>query len=314
MNSRRRTRSSASGGREAPGSGADLDRCPGRTRRATRTTSLLRIRMQPLLAAVPISSGRLVPWMATRPFPPANSLSRSEYPVMGNTIGPRNAPAWRISSAIAKWSLRGVSVPASDGDRRPDERPVAAEQREPPLADVDHDAERRGVDPQDVEGHPAAHPVRPDRQQHLGPAPPLLRDGAGDQERRRPVAQGAIGWSTVRAFADVRGAVRAVTGTSTRPTQASFGVGGPERARPPGGPGGLTGPRPREADRARRGRGRRGTGLPSQPRYRRGRRIPKIRGISATTTAERSDRARRSRRRGPRWRPCAAGRRAPSPG
>ena len=46
--------------------------------RATRTMSLLCIRMHPLLAAVPISSGRLVPWMATRPLPPANSLSLSE--------------------------------------------------------------------------------------------------------------------------------------------------------------------------------------------------------------------------------------------
>ncbi len=51
---------------------------PARTSRASRTTSALRMRMQPWLARVPISSGRLVPWMATRPSPPANSLSVSE--------------------------------------------------------------------------------------------------------------------------------------------------------------------------------------------------------------------------------------------
>ena len=55
-----------------------LSGVPGRAMRATRAMSLFRIRMHPLLAAVPISSGRLVPWMATRPLPPANSLSLSE--------------------------------------------------------------------------------------------------------------------------------------------------------------------------------------------------------------------------------------------
>ena len=55
-----------------------LSGVPGRATRATRAMSLLRIRMQPLLTAVPISSGRLVPWMATRPLPPANSFSLSE--------------------------------------------------------------------------------------------------------------------------------------------------------------------------------------------------------------------------------------------
>ena len=46
--------------------------------RARRRMLALLIRTQPWLALVPISAGRLVPWIATRPLPPANSLSVSE--------------------------------------------------------------------------------------------------------------------------------------------------------------------------------------------------------------------------------------------
>ncbi len=186
--------------------------------------------MQPLLAAVPISSGRLVPWMATRPFPPANSLSRSEYPVMGNTIGPRNAPGVRvrISSAIAKWSLRGVSVPGF---------PTAIGAR------MSGRLLRNSVSRRSLTSITMRSAVEWIRRTSKGTQPrtPFGRTGSSTSAQRRPSfatvrvirsdvgpsPRGAIGWSTVRAFADVRGAVRAVTGTSTRPTQASFGVGGP---------------------------------------------------------------------------------------
>ena len=47
---------------------------PGRTMRESRTIHRFPTRMHPWLARVPSRSGRLVPWMATRPLPPAYSL------------------------------------------------------------------------------------------------------------------------------------------------------------------------------------------------------------------------------------------------
>ena len=74
--------------------------------------SAFRMRMHPWLACVPISEGTLVPWIATRPSPPANSLRVSEKPVSGSTIGPRKPPGMLVSirSAMANQRPWGVGV------------------------------------------------------------------------------------------------------------------------------------------------------------------------------------------------------------
>ena len=118
---------------------------------------------------------------------------------MGSTIGPRKAPGvWvRMSSAIAKSSIAGrLGARLADGHRRAEHRPVGAEDGQAAVADVDHDAEGRRVDAQHAGRHPAPHPVGPDGQQHLDPAPiPLrdripLHDASRDHEDGRPLAQG----------------------------------------------------------------------------------------------------------------------------
>ena len=56
-------------------------------RRASRSTSALRIRMQPWLTRPGSRSGRSVPWMPTKP-PPGQSVSVAERALVPNATGP----------------------------------------------------------------------------------------------------------------------------------------------------------------------------------------------------------------------------------